>query len=118
MTVTDEMIVRFVVRTRRHIALVAMNLSINYLFFGARRETWRTGLGALWSRFWDVYLAGDQVDVCAAIAPFFAWRALVCANPQWYPHLTTQDRDRILGFAERVLAADRFDPAWGSELWA
>ncbi len=76
-------------------------LAINYVFF----ET-----PALWEAFWRTYLAGDRVDVCAAVAPFFAWRALVLASPKWYPHLKDAQRDRILTFAERALAAPRFDP--------
>lgn len=88
-------------------------IAINFIFFGAGR----TGrpLAPLWRELWSVYLAGDTVDVLAAVAPFFAWRALVLASPRWYPHLSRPDRDRILGFAERALAADRFDPAWGVE---
>jgi hypothetical protein len=93
-------------------------LSINYLFFGAGHPGWATGLGKLWERFWTTYLAGDRVDVLAAVAPFFAWRALVLASPKWYPNLDDAERDRILRFAERVLAAERFDPAWGAEAMA
>jgi hypothetical protein len=80
-------------------------LAINYVFFDAR---------ALWEAFWRTYLAGDRVDVCAAVAPFFAWRALVLASPKWYPHLSDAQRDHILSFAERALAAPRFDPVWPS----
>lgn len=90
-------------------------ISINYLFFGVGRPGWQRGLGALWDRFWQTYLAGDRVDVLAAVAPYYAWRALVLASPKWYPHLSAADRDRILAFAERALAAERFDPAWGAE---
>lgn len=88
-------------------------LTINYLFFGRG-----AGLAGLWNAFWRVYLAGDTDDVLAAVAPFYAWRALVLASPTWYPHLSSADRDRILGFAERALAAERFDPAWGLEAMA
>jgi hypothetical protein len=90
-------------------------LTINYLFFGIGHPGWASGLGALWDRFWRTYLAGDRVDVLAAVAPFYAWRALVLASPTWYPHTSDIDRDRILRFAERALAAERFDPAWGAE---
>lgn len=93
-------------------------LTINYLFFGVGHAGWASGLGRLWQRFWDTYLAGDRVGVLAAVAPFYAWRALVLASPKWYPNLTAADRDRILRFAERVLAAERFDPAWGPEAMA
>jgi streptomycin 6-kinase len=79
-------------------------LTINFLAF-------RTP--ALWDVFWRVYLAGDTADVLAAVAPFYAWRALVLASPIWYPTLADDDRERILAFAERALAAERFDPAWG-----
>jgi aminoglycoside phosphotransferase (APT) family kinase protein len=91
-------------------------LAINYLFFGIGHPRW--SLGALWDRFWQTYLAGDRVDVLAAVAPFFCWRALVLASPKWYPHLQAGDRMRILEFAKRVLAAERFDPAWGAETMA
>lgn len=90
-------------------------LTINYLFFGAGHPGWGTGLGKLWDRFWTAYLARDGVDVLAAVAPFYTWRALVLASPKWYPNLADSERDRILRFAERVLAAERFDPAWGAE---
>jgi hypothetical protein len=90
-------------------------LSINYLFFGAGQPGWDKGLGRLWQRFWQTYLAGDPVDVLAAVAPFFVWRALVLANPKWYPHLAPEERSRILSFAERAVAAERFDPVWGEE---
>jgi Ser/Thr protein kinase RdoA (MazF antagonist) len=85
-------------------------LTINYLLFGDR-----AAMRPSWDAFWRVHLAGDTCDVLAAVAPFYAWRALVLASPIWYPHQTAADRDRILGFAERALAADRFDPAWGPE---
>jgi hypothetical protein len=93
-------------------------LAINFLFFGMTgpaRASWREGLGAVWDRFWSVYLAGDRVGVLDAVAPFFAWRALVLASPRWYPNLASGDRARILDFADRALAAERFDPAWGAE---
>jgi aminoglycoside phosphotransferase (APT) family kinase protein len=79
-------------------------LASNFVFFRAR---------ALWDAFWATYLAGDQVDVRAAVAPFFAWRSLVLASPKWYPHLADAERDRILSFAERALAMPRFDPHTG-----
>ena len=93
-------------------------LALNYLFFavghpGAQGE----GPHALWTRFWDVYLAeaGDDA-VLDAVAPFLAWRSLVVASPVWYPHVGRDERDRVLRLAERALAAPRFDPAWGLEV--
>jgi signal transduction histidine kinase len=42
--------------------------------------------------------------------PWLAWRALVIANPRWYPALTAVSRDRLLGWVERTLAAHHLDP--------
>lgn len=91
-------------------------LAINFLFFGLEhREKWSGGLGALWRRFWSGYLEDGDGGVLEVAAPFFAWRALVLCNPGWYPHLEAADRERLLGLAERALAAPRFDPGWAEE---
>jgi hypothetical protein len=94
-------------------------MSINYVFFGLlARPAWSRGLRPLWRLFWDRYLerTGDQ-GVLEAAAPFLAWRALVLANPCWYPAVQADTRDQLLGFVERALAAPRFDPAWADEMF-
>ena len=90
-------------------------MAINFLFFGVEhRRTWATGLGKLWHHFFEVYArARPDRGLYDVIAPFFAWRGLVVSSPQWYPNMASDDRDRILTFVERVLAADRFDPSMG-----
>jgi hypothetical protein len=92
-------------------------LAINYLFFGLEhRARWASGLGVLWRAFFEAYRAARSDEgLFDVIAPFFAWRGLVVASPQWYPHMAAVDRDRILRFVERTLAASRFDPAMGEE---
>lgn len=92
-------------------------LAINYLFFGVEhRAQWASGLGKLWQRFFEIYLAeSGDAELFELIAPFFAWRGLVVASPRWYPNLAAEDRSRILGFVERALAAERFEPALGVE---
>ncbi len=87
-------------------------LAINYVFGAVLYPAaWNEGLRPLWEAFWSTYLDGSgDGDVCAVIAPFFAWRALVVASPVWYPSLTTAQRDRLLGFAEGLLDQGRFDP--------
>jgi hypothetical protein len=73
----------------------------------------------LWHRFLDGYVAGSgDSELYAVAAPFFAWRGLVVCNPLFYPALTAEARDRMLGLVERVLAAPRFDPAFADELFA
>ncbi|HTN82529.1 MAG TPA: aminoglycoside phosphotransferase family protein [Sorangium sp.] len=87
-------------------------LAINYVFFALDAPgAWQGGLRALWRRFWRVYLDGSggagALDVAA---PFLAWRALVLANPAWYPAVPGRARDALLTFVERALDAPRFDP--------
>jgi hypothetical protein len=45
------------------------------------------------------------------------WRALVVANPTFYPQLSAQARDRLLGFGTDVLEERVFDPSWAEELF-
>ncbi len=87
-------------------------LAINYVFFALDRPgAWTRGLGTLWHRLWNRYLrASSDAEVLEVAAPWLAWRALVVANPRWYPALSVRGRDRLLGWVEAVLAAPRFDP--------
>ncbi|HUB08033.1 MAG TPA: phosphotransferase [Myxococcales bacterium] len=95
-------------------------LAINYLFFALekRGEAWDEGLGPLWRSFWATYLdeSGDGALLGVA-APFLAWRALVLANPRFYPRLAERDRDALLAFVEDVLAEDSFDPGAAEALF-
>ena len=87
-------------------------ITLNYLFFSLRRCGRLEGdLEDLFRRFWDRYLdrSGDGA-VLEVAAPFFAFRALVMANPVWYPALAPDLRRRMLDFALNVLAAQRFEP--------
>jgi hypothetical protein len=94
-------------------------MAINYVLFALdARGAWQRGLGVLWRRFWDTYLAARSDDgLLACSPPFFAWRALVVCNPRFYPVLSQPSRDALLGLAERALAAHRFDPTWVEELF-
>ncbi|MCC6751112.1 MAG: aminoglycoside phosphotransferase family protein [Deltaproteobacteria bacterium] len=88
-------------------------LSINYLFFALLARGEVSGAGVeLFRLFWSSYLelAQDR-EVLAVVAPYFAWRALVLACPLWYPEVSPASRQRVLRFAERLLAGEPFDPA-------
>lgn len=92
-------------------------LAVNFLFFGlSRPDTWREGLGLLWRRFWEGARRSHGDELLEVLAPWLTWRLLVLANPVWYPNVTANERDRLLGFAERALSARRFDPAWADAL--
>src|SRR6185503_17914269 len=87
-------------------------MAINFVFFALEEPAaWLDGLGRLWRRFFAVYLdeSGDR-ELGLVAAPFLAWRALVLASPRFYPALAPEARDRLLGFAERSLDAERFEP--------
>jgi aminoglycoside phosphotransferase (APT) family kinase protein len=87
-------------------------LAINFAFFGLERPTaWRESFAPLWARFWDGYLSRGDAGVLEVVAPYFAWRALVLANPVWYPELSAESRSALLGFVELALEAERFSPA-------
>jgi hypothetical protein len=94
-------------------------MSINYAFFSlGHAGAWRGAFAELWHEFWSRYVTetGDEALLEVA-APLFAWRGLVLASPTWYPELSASDRDRILSFVERVLAAPRFVPQMASEFF-
>ncbi|MBI5187985.1 MAG: phosphotransferase [Nitrospirae bacterium] len=87
-------------------------LTINYVFFsikhyGSVRGSYLEGLRLFFSDY--VRLSGDE-EIYEVLAPFFAFRAAVVANPVFYPELTLQQRKMLFRFANRVLDADRFNP--------
>ena len=94
-------------------------MAINYAFFALGKPcAWRDALGPLWHGFWHAYVAATgDAEVFDVAAPLFAWRGLVLASPVWYPDLTAEDRDRVLSFVERVLAASSFSPEMAGEFF-
>ncbi|MEQ9322127.1 MAG: phosphotransferase, partial [Polyangiaceae bacterium] len=98
-------------------------LAINYVFFALpRRATWRTAFAPLWKAFWESYRlarGAEELERDLGMAPpFMAWRALVVANPAWYPDVTLETRDAMLTLAERALDADGLDLDEVEELFA
>ncbi len=93
-------------------------LAINLVFFALDVPgAWHRGLGALWHRLWSRYLhATSDRDVLDVAPPWLAWRALVIANPRWYPALSEAGRDRLLGWVERTLDAHHLDPRLADEV--
>lgn len=86
-------------------------LTINYLFFSMQRHgRLAPPFAELYATFWETYLAesGDE-ELVHVIAPWYAWRALVLASPQWYPTLDDGVRRGLLSFARTVLEDSHFD---------
>jgi hypothetical protein len=94
-------------------------MSINFAFFALGHPgAWRGALRSLWRDFWARYVSlSHDEDIFEVVAPFFAWRGLVLANPKWYPELAPADRERILGFVEQVLDSARFSPSMAEEFF-
>lgn len=85
-------------------------LTINYLFFSLQRYDELAGpFAELYRAFWECYLNGrSDPELPEVIQPWFAWRALVLASPQWYPTLKVEARRRLLTFAQRMLDEEHF----------
>ena len=88
-------------------------LTVNFLFFSLERSGRLEGaFEELFRRFWTRYMnhRGDA-EIAEVIAPFFVFRALVLANPVWYPKLADSVRQQLFRFSLAILNEDRFDPA-------
>lgn len=88
-------------------------LSVNYVFFALRtRGAFAGPFAELFVLFWERYLAASGDDgLAGVIAPYFAFRALVLANPLWYPEESGDTRRLLWRFLFGVLEAERFDPS-------
>lgn len=86
-------------------------LSINYIFFsimynGKVSDAYLEGLNL----FFDEYVkATKDNELFEVLAPFFAFRGTVVANPVFYPDLSEEGRNKIFRFVKRVLSEDRFE---------
>jgi hypothetical protein len=54
-----------------------------------------------------VKVSGDA-EIADVVAPFFAFRGAVVANPVFYPGLNPEQRRLIFRFIRNVLADERF----------
>ena len=87
-------------------------LAINFIFYSIQRHGKVQGacLEAL-KMFFGKYigLTGDEA-VLGLVAPFFAFRGVVVANPAFYPRLGDEGRSLIFRFIHRVLDSPVFEP--------
>jgi len=85
-------------------------LTINYIFFsiknfGTVKGPYLEGLRLFFEKY--VTLTGDD-ELYSVVAPFYAFRGAVVANPIFYPELTPEQRRIIFRFVNNVLDDDRF----------
>jgi Ser/Thr protein kinase RdoA (MazF antagonist) len=87
-------------------------LVVNYLFFALRQHGRFEGpFAELFRLFWNQYrLSSGDASLADVIAPHFAFRTLVLANPVWYPSESPATRRSLFRFLLGTLEADRFDP--------
>lgn len=86
-------------------------LCINYIFFsilyhGDVRNSYLEGLKLFFEEY--IKLSGDE-EILAVVAPFFAFRGAVVANPIFYPELSKGARAKIFNFIKGVLRDQKFD---------
>jgi hypothetical protein len=88
-------------------------LTINYIFFSLRyhgdvRGAYLEGLHL----FFQKYLkASRDEELLEVLAPFYAFRGVVVANPVFYPDVTPEVRRKIFNFVKNVLLSERFEIA-------
>jgi len=80
-------------------------LTINYIFFSIKKfgdvqGPYLEGLQLFFDKY--VNLTGDT-KLFEVVAPFFAFRGAVVANPTFYPELTSGQRDLLIRFIHNVL---------------
>jgi hypothetical protein len=86
-------------------------MSLNFVLFGLYGGARLGGdFERLYRTFWETYLERtNDAEMLAVIAPFYVFRGLVVASPQWYPGHPQAVRQGLLRFLENVLEDDRFD---------
>lgn len=85
-------------------------MAINYLLFGLFDKPVLAGpFERLYRVFFDTYLeATNDQEMLKVIAPFFVFRGLVIASPEWYPNHTPVVRQGLFRFLENVLDEPSF----------
>ncbi|MCG2814056.1 MAG: hypothetical protein L6245_05180 [Thermodesulfovibrionales bacterium] len=86
-------------------------LAINYIFFSIKKHNdivgpYLEGLKLFFNEY--VRLSGDD-EIYEMLAPFFAFRGAVVANPVFYPEVTPKQRKMIFRFVHSVLDSERFN---------
>jgi hypothetical protein len=85
-------------------------MSCNYLLFGLYDQPRLSGpFEKLYLLFWEEYLERtNDREILEVIAPFYVFRSLVIASPEWYPNHPPEVREGLFRFMENVLADDSF----------
>jgi len=85
-------------------------LTVNYIFYsinhyGKLHGTYSEALNLFFDKY--VLETGDR-EIFEVMAPFYAFRGAVVANPLFYPDVSTESRTKIFNFINGVLDDDSF----------
>jgi thiamine kinase-like enzyme len=86
-------------------------ITSNYMLYGLYQNPRLSGdFEDLYLNFWNDYLetTGD-LEILKVIAPFYVFRCLVMANPEWYPNHPGAIRRTLLRLTQNILLDDQFD---------
>jgi len=86
-------------------------MAINYLLWSLYSHTRLNGpYEKMYKAYFKEYIAqtGDN-EIFEVMAPFFVFRCLVIASPEWYPDHPAEIRKRLFRLMENVLEDDVFD---------
>ncbi|MFC1848319.1 aminoglycoside phosphotransferase family protein [Chloroflexota bacterium] len=86
-------------------------MTCNYFLYGLYTNLCLSGdFEKLYMAFWKEYLKEtEDYEILEIIAPFYVFRGLVLANPEWYPSHPVEVREALLRFVENVLTEPCFD---------
>jgi hypothetical protein len=87
-------------------------LGINYIYYALKDcDAFKGPFSELFHIFMKAYMEQRQDDGFFEVAqPFFAFRALVLANPQFYQDDSVETKKRLLSFGRSTINTERFDP--------
>jgi len=86
-------------------------LTINYIFFSINHYGKLHGayLEAVRLFFYEYIKKTNDHELHEVVAPFYAFRGVVVANPIFYPEVTPENRQRIFNFVREVLRDKSFN---------
>ena len=88
-------------------------LTINYVFYSLINYGKMDGAyDSAFRLFYTEYIqcSGDK-GIAGVVAPFYAFRGVVVANPLFYPAVSNAVREKLFGFVHGVLGAGSFEPS-------
>lgn len=88
-----------------------VTMATNYLLWSIREHGKLAGpFKKLYTAYFSEYLEQtNDEEVLSVLAPFFVFRCLVIASPEWYPDHSDEVRFGLFRFMENVLEEDSFD---------